>query len=137
MPCCELASRKHTTQSSTCAKGSRATPTSRAYRDADPGLVCPTATTAAAVLLLEKLCCRCRTAAAVVVGWHLLREALSVGHSSSSPYHLGKIHYLGATTTSLALYAQQQKILEAECKKERQFKRSGTTFSNFSYEARL
>ena len=32
--------------------------TSRAYSDADPGPVGPTAT-AAAVMLLEKLCCRC------------------------------------------------------------------------------
>ena len=43
-------------------KSSRVRPTSRAFSDADPGLVCPTATdaaaaaAAAAVWLLEKLC---------------------------------------------------------------------------------
>ena len=43
---------------------SRVRPTSRACSDADPDLVCPTA--AAAILLLEKFWCRCRTAALVV-----------------------------------------------------------------------
>ena len=53
----------HTTKSSTVYKGLKGqTDTSRAYWDADPGLVGPTATAAAAVLLLEKLCCRCFTA---------------------------------------------------------------------------
>ena len=50
----------HTQHRVRCTKG-----TSRAYCDADPGLVGPTAT-AAAVLLLEKLCCRCCTAVVVV-----------------------------------------------------------------------
>ena len=40
--------RKHTTKSGTCTKGSRLRLTSRAYADADPGLVCPTAAAAAA-----------------------------------------------------------------------------------------
>ncbi len=63
-----VGTRKHATKSSTCTKGSRVRPTSRAYGDADPGLVRPTAATAAAsVLLLEKVCCRCRTAVVVVV----------------------------------------------------------------------
>ena len=54
----------NTTKPSTCTKGLRVRPTSRAYSDANPGLVRPTAI--AAVLLLEELCCRCRTAVVVV-----------------------------------------------------------------------
>ena len=38
--------RKHTTKSSTCTKGSWVKPTSRTYSDADPGLLCPTAAAA-------------------------------------------------------------------------------------------
>ena len=48
MPNFELGSRKHTTKSSTCTKGSWVRPTSRAYSDADSGLVHPTAAAAAA-----------------------------------------------------------------------------------------
>ena len=56
VPNFKFGTRKHKTESSTCTTGSRVRLTSRAYSDAEPGLVCPTA---AAVLLLEKLCC-CR-----------------------------------------------------------------------------
>ena len=49
------------TKLSTCTRGSRVRLTSRAYSDADLGLMCPTAATAAVVLLRE------RTAAVDVV----------------------------------------------------------------------
>ena len=42
--------RKHTTKSYTRTKGSRVRPTSQAYSDADPCLVCPAAAVAAAVV---------------------------------------------------------------------------------------
>ena len=48
MPSTGLGSRKHTTKRSTCTKDSRARTTSRAYSDADPGLVCPVAAASAA-----------------------------------------------------------------------------------------
>ena len=78
MPTFEVGSRKHIPGTRyptkkrvslcTCTKGASVRPTSRAYSDADPGLVCPTAAAAAAAaaLLLEKLCYRCRTTAVVV-----------------------------------------------------------------------
>ena len=40
--------KKRTTKSSTCTKGSRVGPTSRAYSEPEPGLVCPTAAAAVA-----------------------------------------------------------------------------------------
>ena len=49
MPNFELGTRKHTTESSTCAKGSSVRPTSRAQSDVDPGLGCPAAAAAAVV----------------------------------------------------------------------------------------
>ena len=59
----EVGSRKHLcnkqSSSCTCPKGARVRPTSRAYSDADPGLVCPTAAAAAIVAAV--------VAAAVVV----------------------------------------------------------------------
>ena len=50
MPKSELGSRKHTTKSRACTKGSRARPTSRAHSVAGPGLVCPTSAAAAAAV---------------------------------------------------------------------------------------
>ena len=47
MPDFESGNQTHKTESSTCTKGSRVRPTSRAYSDADPGLVCPAAAAAA------------------------------------------------------------------------------------------
>ena len=64
----------------TRTKGARVRPTSRAYGDADPGLVCPTATSAAvaAVMVLEAhCCCRCRTSVQVELWWHLLLRNMS------------------------------------------------------------
>ena len=75
MPTFEVGSRKHIKKRvqgtyyvcvCTPTKRARVKPTSRAYSDGDPGVVRPTAT-AAAVLLLEKLCCRCRTSVVPVV----------------------------------------------------------------------
>ena len=51
-------------------KGARGRPTSRAYGDADPGLVCPTATVAAVMVREAHCCCRYRTSVQVKLSWY-------------------------------------------------------------------
>ena len=96
MPTFEVGSRKHIKKTSAgyvlrtmlCAyvrlqrKGARVRPTSRAYGDADPCLVCPTATAAtaaAAVVVVREahFCCGCRTSVQVKLLWLLLRKISS------------------------------------------------------------
>ena len=79
MPTFEVGSWKHIKKTSTrvqrtyyvgvCTrtKGARVRPTIRAYGDAEPGFVCPTATPAAGMLREAHCCCRCRTSGEVVV----------------------------------------------------------------------
>ena len=86
MPTFEVGSRKHNKKNEgrvrttfvyicTRTKGARVRPTSRAYGDAEPCLVCPTATAAAVTARKAHCCCRCRTSVQVKLWWHLLRKS--------------------------------------------------------------